>query len=261
MVERRGFAKNRAIYNRPEEVKNYSEALDLQPAEHGIVKYLNGCLSRCDMLDVGVGGGRTTEYFIDRVSSYVGIDYADEMVKVCRSKYQKGEFMLANAASLIGFGDGTFDFVLFSFNGIDCLDKVERQHAMDESFRVLRKGGHFAFSSHNPGYLPALRDKYKILVTRSAGVTYRSIARFFSFWFHNRYGFNFLRNGMIPVYEGDFGFSGTLMYVDPDLQADLIARSGFELVEAFECDTEEPAVRSSLRSSRCPWIYYLCRKP
>ena len=47
------------------------------------------------------------------------------------------------------FDSASFDFVLFSYNGIDTMSHVNRLRVFDEVFRLLVSGGLFAFSSHN----------------------------------------------------------------------------------------------------------------
>ena len=54
--------------------------------------------------------------------------------------------------------DNSYDFVLFSYNGIDHLELPERERALSEMKRVLRPGGIMAFSSHNANFLPVVVD-------------------------------------------------------------------------------------------------------
>src|SRR5882724_7260234 len=61
------------------------------------------------VLDLGVGGGRTTGYLAGRASRYVGVDYATEMVKACRGRFPGVELMVADAADLSVVPDGSFD--------------------------------------------------------------------------------------------------------------------------------------------------------
>ena len=50
---------------------------------------------------------------------------------------------------LESLGDASFDFVLFSYNGIDTMPHTQRLQVLAEVRRVLRDDGWFAFSSHS----------------------------------------------------------------------------------------------------------------
>jgi len=103
------------------------------------------------VLDLGVGGGRTSGYLSQRASRYLGVDYAEAMVKACQKKFPELEFVVADAAHLSFLADQSFDAVVFSFNGIDCLLPDEaRRSCLKHIHRVLKPGGVLIFSSHNP---------------------------------------------------------------------------------------------------------------
>jgi SAM-dependent methyltransferase len=102
------------------------------------------------ILDLGVGGGRTTAYLANRASRYVGVDYAATMVKACQAKFPSLEFVIADAANLEAFPDAAFDAVVFSFNGIDyVLPEQSRRRCFEHIHRVLKAKGVLIFSSHN----------------------------------------------------------------------------------------------------------------
>jgi SAM-dependent methyltransferase len=103
------------------------------------------------VLDLGVGGGRTTPYLSSVASDYIGVDYSAEMIRASRMKYPTLRFEVADAADLSLFANEFFDAVVFSFNGLDCLLPDEkRQQCIRECFRVLKHGGTLIFSCHNP---------------------------------------------------------------------------------------------------------------
>src|SRR5262249_54601308 len=103
------------------------------------------------ILDVGVGGGRTSRYLAGNASRYVGIDYAPEMVRVCRRRFPQWEYLEASATDLSPFPSGSFDVVLLSYNMIDDLIPDEsRWRCLRECHRVLHENGFLIFSSHNP---------------------------------------------------------------------------------------------------------------
>ena len=142
-------AANLPVYRDPEVVSHYAALNYLTPCERLLFdQYIKPGMT---VLDIGVGGGRTTPYLSEKASRYVGVDYSAEMIKTCRNKFPHLEFEVADASELSGFSDGSFDAVIISFNGIDCLVPEERRwQCLRECSRVLRSGGVFIFSSHNP---------------------------------------------------------------------------------------------------------------
>ncbi len=109
------------------------------------------------LLDLGCGTGRTTGPLAERGIDVVRVDSSEEMVARARERHPGVAFMVDDATDL-AFADCSFDYVLFSYYGIDCLvPESARLAAMTEAHRVLQSGGRFAFSSHNLWYvLPAL---------------------------------------------------------------------------------------------------------
>ena len=71
------------------------------------------------ILDMGVGGGRTTQYLSQIAGRYVGADYSEAMVDTCRKRFPDQEFRHCDARDIAPFADGEFDAVVFSANGID----------------------------------------------------------------------------------------------------------------------------------------------
>jgi SAM-dependent methyltransferase len=103
------------------------------------------------ILDLGVGGGRTTSYLSSIASRYVGVDYASEMIASCRKKFPQLEFEVGNAADLSRLASSSFDAVVMAFNGMDYVIPDEsRFRALREIGRVLKPDGILIFSSHNP---------------------------------------------------------------------------------------------------------------
>lgn len=101
------------------------------------------------ILDIGCGAGRTTEALEERGFDVVAFDRSAPMVRATETTVEDTALAVGDAVRL-PFGDDSFDFALFSYNGIDELHpESERYAALREIHRVLRPGGRFAFSTHN----------------------------------------------------------------------------------------------------------------
>jgi len=166
---------NRARYGQAEVVAHYASAKGLQPCERYVFdRYLSPGSA---VLDLGVGGGRTTPFLSSVAGRYVGVDYSQAMVMACKSKWPQLDFRWGDATDLGEFSSGEFDASVFSFNGIDYIDSNQaRQRCFSEVARVLRPGGLFVFSSHNARQLGVwpLQERakaYKVAwrVVRAAG--------------------------------------------------------------------------------------------
>lgn len=110
------------------------------------------------VLDLGCGTGRTTGV-LDRMGfdvvgvDVVGVDVSEQMIRRVRTLHPDLEFETGDARDL-QFADESFDYVLFSFNGLGHVQpEGDRYVALPEIWRALQPGGTFVFSSHNPLYL------------------------------------------------------------------------------------------------------------
>jgi len=140
---------NIPIYNSPAVAEYYAELNYLTPCERLLFDaYLRPGMA---ILDLGVGGGRTTPYLSLIAGRYVGVDYASEMIAACRKKFPQLEFETANASDLSRFATSSFDAVVMAFNAMDYVIPDEsRFRALREIRRVLKPEGILIFSSHNP---------------------------------------------------------------------------------------------------------------
>lgn len=104
------------------------------------------------VLDIGIGGGRTTALFRGLTRTYTGIDYTEKMVDLARTAHPGVTFRHMDARDLSAFADESFDLVMFSFNGIDSVDHAGRLRIIDEVRRVLAPHGLFVFSTFHSGW-------------------------------------------------------------------------------------------------------------
>ncbi len=139
---------NLEVYSNKSVVTFYAASADLLPPER---RALAGLLRPgLAILDMGVGGGRTTAHLAPGAARYLGADYSPAMVEACRRRFPGNEFIVADASDLSMLGDDEFDLAVFSFNGIDYLPTDQaRRRALAELARVTRPDGHIIISSHN----------------------------------------------------------------------------------------------------------------
>lgn len=239
-------------YESDEVVSYYECQHELQPAEAWLFeRYAQPGHA---ILDIGVGGGRTTPYLAKDAQRYVGVDYSQRMVESCRARFPELEFHHCDATDMVQFADCEFDLVVFSFNGIDVIGSDEaRMRCLQEIARVLDPGGIFIFSSHNAKVLGTLP-------TFDGAKPYQMAWRILrSFGKSAQLAFNSIRSSAFAKGEGyilDPVHGGMRHYVStPQTMEPQLRRVGFEVVECVAGPSQR--VHSSWFT---PWHYYVCRK-
>lgn len=127
----------------------YAFARGLKDAEAQALKKVAQEVKDQPILDLGVGGGRTVEPLMEISKDYIGLDYAEEMVDVCRGLYPDLDFRHGDARNLSQFDDDCFAMVVFSCEGICMVDHQGRMAILGEVLRILKPGGLFLFSTMN----------------------------------------------------------------------------------------------------------------
>ncbi len=140
---------NRRYYERRRVGAHYARKAKLSPPEVEIFKRFGADLRGKRILDLGVGGGRTTGFLLELSSYYVGVDYSPKMIERCRRRFPEANLRVLDARDLSAFPNDCFDFVLFSKAGIDAIGHQDRLTVLAEVHRTLKDGGLFVFSSHN----------------------------------------------------------------------------------------------------------------
>ncbi len=101
------------------------------------------------VLDIGVGGGRTTGLLSPKARSYVGLDVSPEMVAMAQDRFEGIDLRVGDARDLSGLPEGRFDLVVFSYNGLDALDHADRGLTLAAMARAVAPEGRVVFSSLN----------------------------------------------------------------------------------------------------------------
>lgn len=171
---------NRAVYEQPSIVLFYTTDTNLTATETQLLARFSDDIVGKRVLDLGVGGGRTTRYLAERSASYVGLDSSEAMIRACRECFPGLDFRRCDARDLSQFDSEDFDFVLFSFNGIDYVGHDDRARILREVARVLRPGGALVFSSHNLASVPygtMLHRVFHVAISANPLQSAKSIAR------------------------------------------------------------------------------------
>lgn len=239
---------NRDRFDRPEVVREYAVATGLTPAEAALFDRYVAPGSR--VLDLGVGAGRTTSWLQARAGAYLGVDAAPAMVAAARRAHPDASLVLGDAAALDFVADASCDVAVFSYNGLDYLSDRDRARALDHVARILRAGGTFLFSSHNPRALvppplpPSSGGLARRALLRAVGTARRAP-----------------RTVRSPAYRRGEGWivdpsrGGLRTHVaDPASVTSELARHGLHVVDRLNGD--HPA-RPSRHTT--PWWYYAAR--
>jgi SAM-dependent methyltransferase len=141
---------NREAWRDPSTVRWYRESEGwTDPGERAALGRVTAAAKDQPILDLGVGGGRTVPLLRAISRDYTAIDYTPELVLACKARYPDARVLHGDARDLSRFREGSFQLVVFSFNGIDSVNSDDRITILREVRRVLRPGGVFVFSAHN----------------------------------------------------------------------------------------------------------------
>lgn len=254
---------NKNVYKKKRIVEIYSKQTELQKPEKTIFNLLKNDLPKMKMLDVGVGGGRTTLHLAKLVDEYIGIDSSEEMIEVCRKRFadypEKVSFRLCDVRNLAEFGDNQFDFILFSFNGIDYISHAERLKVLEDFRRILKPKGYFCFSSHNLQSIHKLFD-FKEQKIFQIGFP-KQIIRWalLRFIYNNKVPIRKLKDKGFAIFnDGAERFGLQSYYIKPSEQIKQL-QPYFSNVQIFFLKNGNQVVNfNNLKSIKDDWLYYLC---
>lgn len=247
-------------------VDYYTEKRSLIFGETRLLEELAPSLRGARILDLGVGAGRTTPFFLKcSPKRYVGVDCAPNMVARCQKCFPGQEFCVADARNLVEFQDGDFDFVMFSWNGIDYVDHAGRDRVISEVFRVLSPGGCFVFATANGRRLPPRPWSREAISNMDLSMTPRSILYGAKEWIRGCW--NYARRVRHELTTDDYNiridpahnFSMIRYFITPEKQAAQLQRIGF--IEVFLVDRFGEHKSPDARDIDTSTLYYCCKKP
>ena len=239
----------------------YASDLALKPPERLLVERLRGTWQDVDMLDLGVGAGRTAYTFSALARRYVGVDFSPRMIEHARRlvpEDTRTSFVVQDVRDLSPWHGHGFGVVLFSFNGIDAIDPVDRGLVLSEVRKVIAADGLFAFSSHSLHALPFEVRPRRPSLRAPVSSTYRSVRRALGLVRANRQVDldRAWERGWTLVRDSAHDFSLVLCYVSPAHQVAQLAEAGFPSCEVLDIsgrtvDADAPG--------RDPHLFYIAR--
>ena len=227
----------------------------LQEAEQLVLSELATKLPSMNMLDIGIGAGRTTHHFGHLTRCYVGTDYSRRMLHMAKDSSQRSiqnSFVVCDARAL-PFREAFFDFMLFSYNGIDYMAHEDRLKALTDITRVGRPGCIFFFSAHNLYSIDSLFtvkptvDPLKLLNQIRRTIILRIL-----------YDLRELKKCEYVTICDDPRLGLLLYYVTPEEQIKQLLDSGFKDVEVIALSGDRISNSAELASLRDRWLNYLC---
>ncbi len=247
---------NQKTYAKAKVLDYYDGLNELFPAEKVLFEKLSAKIENLKILDIGGGGGRTTKYLLPLSSDYTGVDYVPEFVERVKTKYEGGNFLCGDARDLKEFADKTFDFVLFSYNGIDAVSHEDRLKILKEIYRVLKKGGTFMFSSHNRDYRHFKKPYWLIEPRFNADFVKNLMSYIFFLPRHLRMKRREVSGEEYAIVnDSDHRYSLLMYYIGIEKQIKQLEKIGFSDIEAYDALGE--SVNTDTESF---WIYYLANK-
>jgi len=252
--------KVKEFWEKEDVASHYSRNTHLFPPEATVFEMLRPELSRMRMLDIGVGAGRTSLYFGDKVREYVAIDYSASMLEICKERFSSlpsSSFQIRDAANLQEYADESFDFVLFSYNGIDSVEHSKRMRIFEEIRRVCAPGAYFFFSSHNLLYVEEL---FRLKLSYHPRVFINKLRKYISYRKHNKNWREKIKEQHAIINDGAHRFSIMLYYIKPEEQIRQLHKYGFKQIEIFLLSNGEQFHQDSkIELNKEDWLSYLCK--
>lgn len=250
---------NKNVYQLDEIVKVYQKANDLLGPEQTILEMFKNQWQYWRVLDIGIGTGRTTNYFAPVAKEYVGVDYAESMVQTCEKQFgnlsPQVKIQLGDVRSMPQFETGYFDFVMFSYNGLDSISHDDRMLALAEMKRVGKKGGYLFFSSHNLQYMS---NMYKIRHNYSLRYFVHRCLRLFKLLYYNGLPGKYKHLDYTVIRDDVHQFRMNHYYAKPAVVMAQLQHFGLKNIRVFPSKASGEIDIATLDSvDQYGWLHYL----
>jgi ubiquinone/menaquinone biosynthesis C-methylase UbiE len=140
---------NGSTMRKPKIVDYYANVAGLGRQERAAVDSIANAIRDQPLLDIGVGGGRTTAALLDISRDYLGVDYSADMIAASRRRFPGVRFEHMDARNMSKIPDASIAAAMFAWCGICMVSHEDRLKVLSEVFRILRPGGYFLFSTYN----------------------------------------------------------------------------------------------------------------
>ncbi len=225
--------------------------------EATILESLRPALKEKRLLDIGIGGGRTTPFLLEISTDYTGIDYSARLVARARDKFKIDSIFQCDVRDMRRFADETFDFAFFSFNGLDYVSHEGRIKALAEIHRILKSGGIYMFSAHNRSYRYLREEPW------GRGVAFGTLSFFKEcvwqvlliprhYWMRR---FEVNKRNYAVLNDSARRHSLLTYYITAPAQVAQLRSTGFTAIDVY--DARGNPIEDDDSS---PWIYYVARK-
>ena len=245
-------SSSKSYYERPNVVQGYlNDQPWLWPEEEMILKRYEAYISGKSVLDIGCGAGRITIALKALTKDYTGIDYSEGMVNACKKRFESLKFLHCDASDMTVFDNESFDFVFFTFNGIDCMSHEKRMTILKEIYRILKYGGVFAFSTHN------LDDRRHVTAFNIFDINiFKNIKNVLSYLKARKHQIRTETYALLS--DPSEGFGLLTYFIRKSDQVIQLKQSGFSDVVIVNCKCRFTEIESLERDSR--WFWYICKK-
>lgn len=245
---------NNKAFNRAQQQYAKAASSGLTPQEfrclHVIPEHQRGAI-----LDIGIGAGRTTGPLAAMFRSYEGIDYAEQLVGIAKKNYPHLNLRVMDARTLDACG--TYDCILFSFNGLDYIGYADRIRFLGAAFRALKPGGYLLYSTHNAGHSRAavytrtlfVREQiiYIVKPWRLLQMLRNRIRNFHRQWRPANGHFSVINDAGVR-------FGLLTVYVDIPAEIEVLRRYGFAVDLTIGCG------KTDGYDANDAWVYIMAKK-